>query len=185
MNTASSGHAGLPSAQIITSPTTGGGVMRALFQSMDVGEGRAEVIKVLSADADTSRAGGGGPSFAGADVPAFSVNMGWAWVIGVRPVCKTKRVIGAADGTSFFVRSTATLDQFFFVGPSTSRVLLRTIPSLPGRPPVAIDATHPYAECSGGAVTVRGLIQASPLDGEFMSLFARAKAAATAAGLIE
>ena len=182
-----------PVPQILMSPTTAGGFMKALFQSLESGDGHAEVVRVLAADAATQRPGNspasGGPGFGGpgpaGDVPAVAVTMGWAWIIGLRPVVKTRRVIGSADGTTFFVRSTATLDQFYFVGPASSRVYLRTIPSMPGRPPVVIDMAHPYAECSGGSITVRAVMQGSAQDAEFLSAMSTARVAAQSAGLVE
>ncbi len=81
------------------------------------------------------------------------------------------------------MRSTATLDQFYFVGPASSRVQL-TAAGIPGRPPTIIDAIHRYAECDdGGAISVRELSPSSPADAEFLMTLGRAKMAAGAAGL--
>ncbi len=168
--------------QYLDIPSGDGGVVRAMFQSMDAGEGRAEVEPFSPDDAEGGPQGLGVGSMGGS---VLSLSLGWAWLIGQRPVCKTRRVIGAADGTCFFALSTAAIDRFYYVGPSTSRVLLSPAPAIPGRAPVVIDAAHPYAECAGTVVTSRGLSQASAADREFMSIFASAKAAAVAAGMIE
>ena len=128
--------------------------------------------------------GGGGITGVGG-VPGFSVTFGWIWIVGNQPICKTRHVIGAADGTTFFVRTSPAIEQFYFIGPSSSRVRLSELPASPGRPETIIDAVHRYAEHDGRSLVRRNLSETSSDDQEFLRLVAKARESAVRAGLVE
>jgi hypothetical protein len=157
----------------------GGGIVRALFQAL-APEGHAEVGPISGVE--SMALPGGGPS-TGVPQAGISMNLGWMWTNGIKPIAKTKRIIMAADGTVFFVRSMANFDQFYFISPASSRVRLTITPTMPGRPPAIIDVAHRYAESDGNGITVRPLNPAVSADAEFLELLASAKLAADAAGL--
>ncbi|MCC6428430.1 MAG: hypothetical protein IT435_16630 [Phycisphaerales bacterium] len=169
----------LPPIQSLTTTSPGGGIVRAIFQALSP-QGHAEVGPIPG-DPPTPPAGGG--SVTGIPNAGLSMNLGWMWVNGQRPVVKTRRLILAADGTTFFTRSTANLDQFYFIGPATSRVKLTLFPAILGRPSAFIDTSHKYAECAGASITVRALNPASPADAEFLAVVNQARIAAEAAGI--
>ncbi len=175
---------GQQAPQVFSTVGWGGGPVKVMFQPLSGGGGRAEVVTIPGADQLLARGGGPGPgSSSGAPPSGISMHMGWMWVIGQRPICRTRRIIGASDGTAFFVRSNATIDQIYFVGPHTSRVHLSTVPATIGRGNTTIDATHRYAECDGSVITVRNLDLTRPGDQEFWAAYNQAKNAAGAAGL--
>lgn len=159
--------------------------MRAFVQPLDSSDAATEITRVqLNPGGPSTRAGG----FTNLNVggtAAVSLGVAWVWIIGNRPVVKTRRVVGGADGTTFFVRSTATMDQFYFVGPPGSRVTITPFPAVPGRVPVVIDVTNPYAECTPSSIIPRGLVASAPQDAEFLALVAQARQSAAAAGVSE
>jgi hypothetical protein len=169
----------------VLSASTAGGTMRAYVQPLDPSDPHAEITRVsLGGEAPSTRAGG----FTNLNVggtAAVSLGVAWVWIIGNRPVVKTRRVVGGADGTTFFVRSTATMDQFYFVGPPGSRVTITPFPAVPGRVPVVIDAVNPYAECTSSAIVLRGLVASSQADAELLALVAHARQSAASAGVSE
>jgi hypothetical protein len=159
--------------------------MRAFVQPLDSSDTHAEITRVQAVSDGSSTRAGGFTNLNVGGTAAVSLGVAWAWIIGTRPVVKTRRVVGGADGTTFFVRSTATMDQFYFVGPPGSRVTITPFPAVPGRTPVIIDALNPYAECTSASIIQRGLVPSSASDAEFLALFAQARQSAAAAGVSE
>lgn len=182
---------GHSSPRILFAGTPGGGA-RAFFQPDATSAGHAEVVSLSHVSANPFPAGpgpgGGGGVFPGVGVggvPGFSVTFGWIWIVGNQPICKTRHVIGAADGTTFFVRATPAKEQFYFVGPSSSRVRLTEIPAHPGRPETILDLVNRFAEYDGRSLVRRSLSEASSEDQEFLALVAKARESAIRAGLAE
>lgn len=173
----------LPPARVFASPTSGG-MMRAYVQPLDAADAHTEVVRVTLPGDPAAARSGGIPSL-GLQASAVSIGVGWIWIIGHRPVVKTRRVVGSADGTTFYVRSGESVDQFYFVGPPGSRVTITHFPAVPGRAPAVIDAANPYAECTSTSAVVRVLNRSASADAEFLDLVAQARQAAAAAGVAE
>ncbi|MCG3124961.1 MAG: hypothetical protein GIKADHBN_03470 [Phycisphaerales bacterium] len=166
------------------------GAVRALFQPTSSSGGHAEPASFSAQDLHPAgafpRGGETGASLSGIPAfPGFVLAMGWIWVTGKKPAIKTKLVIGGSDGTTFFARSSETLDQFYFVGPPSSRVHLSLVQPSSSRAVVYIDSANRYAECAGTAIVSRPLDPANPADAEFLATMNRAQLAAQAAGLAE